>query len=276
MLVVTKIDELQKILKKKNINLRTSLVPTMGNLHSGHLKLISEAFKVSDFVSASIFVNPLQFNPDEDFANYPRSLEADLSKLENNGCSLAFIPESEELIEGIVKESADGYLSSILCGNMRENHFDGVVTILNKLFELFNPNIALFGEKDYQQLMIVKHFVERKKLNLKIYGVPTEREINGLAKSSRNTYLTQVEKDRASLIYKMLQNSKELILKSKELDDVLRDGLKFLKDNGFEVDYFEARCSKTLKPIASSDDEILLCAAQISSVRLIDNLRVKS
>ena len=274
MIVVTKIEELQKILKKKDINLRTSLVPTMGNLHSGHLKLISEAFKVSDFVSASIFVNPLQFNPDEDFANYPRSLEADLSKLENNGCSLAFIPESEELIEGIVKESADGYLSNILCGNMRENHFDGVVTIVNKLFELFNPNFALFGEKDYQQLMIVKHFVERKKLNLKIYGVPTEREINGLAKSSRNTFLTQVEKERASLIYKMLQNSKELIIKSKDLEDVMRDGLKFLKDNGFKVDYFEARCSKTLKPIINSDDVILLCAAHISSVRLIDNLRV--
>ena len=157
MLTISDIEELKKSLSVKRKESRhISLVPTMGNLHDGHLKLVKEASQISDFVCVSVFVNPLQFGPEEDFSSYPRTLDEDIQKLENTECALLFVPEPNELLLDIKTHTADPFLSSILCGKTRKNHFDGVVTIVNKLFELFDPDTTFFGEKDYQQLMIIK------------------------------------------------------------------------------------------------------------------------
>ena len=188
MLIISDTAELEEALRIHRREFKhISLVPTMGNLHEGHLKLVNQASKISDFVCVSIFVNPLQFGPKEDYSAYPRTLDEDITKLENTNCSLLFLPESKDLLPNIRECKADPYLSSILCGKTRTNHFDGVVTIVNRLFELFKPKSTYFGEKDYQQLMIIKEFVTRHDLNIKIEGISTEREESGLAKSSRNS-----------------------------------------------------------------------------------------
>ena len=162
MLIISDIGELKEKLSVSRRKFRhLSLVPTMGNLHEGHLKLVNQASEFSDFVCVSIFINPLQFGPKEDYSAYPRTLDEDLNELENTNCSLLFLPESEDLLFNIKEFKADPYLSSVLCGKTRTNHFDGVVTIVNKLFDLFKPKSAYFGEKDYQQLMIIKDFVRR-------------------------------------------------------------------------------------------------------------------
>ena len=156
MLIISDIAELEEALRIHRREFKhISLVPTMGNLHEGHLKLVNQASEISDFVCVSIFVNPLQFGPKEDYSAYPRTLDEDISKLENTNCSLLFLPESKDLLLNIRECKADPYLSSILCGKTRTNHFDGVVTIVNRLFELFKPKSTYFGEKDYQQLMII-------------------------------------------------------------------------------------------------------------------------
>ena len=175
MLIISDTAELEEALRIHRRKFKhISLVPTMGNLHEGHLKLVNQASEISDFVCVSIFVNPLQFGPKEDYSAYPRTLDEDISKLENTNCSLLFLPESKDLLLNIRECKADPYLSSILCGKTRTNHFDGVVTIVNRLFELFKPKSTYFGEKDYQQLMIIKEFVARDDLNIKIEGISTE------------------------------------------------------------------------------------------------------
>ena len=244
----------------------------MGNLHDGHLKLVKEASQISDFVCVSVFVNPLQFGPEEDFSSYPRTLDEDIQKLENTECALLFVPEPNELLLDIKTHTADPFLSSILCGKTRKNHFDGVVTIVNKLFELFDPDTTFFGEKDYQQLMIIKEFVSRQSLNVLVKGIPTEREDSGLAKSSRNQYLKDDEKDKATLIYKTLCQVKKSITDSASLDKAINEGIEVLEENSFKVDYLEARSKENLKRSNDLEMTILLCAATINKVRLIDNL----
>ena len=160
MLIISDIAELEEALKIHRREFKhLSLVPTMGNLHEGHLKLVNQASEISDFVCVSIFVNPLQFGPKEDYSAYPRTLDEDISQLEKTNCSLLFLPESKDLLLNIRECKADPYLSSILCGKTRTNHFDGVVTIVNRLFELFKPKSTYFGEKDYQQLAIIRRMV---------------------------------------------------------------------------------------------------------------------
>ena len=275
MLIISDIVELKETLSVSRRKFRhLSLVPTMGNLHEGHLKLVNQASEISDFVCVSIFINPLQFGPKEDYSAYPRTLDEDLNKLDNTNCSLVFLPESEDLLFNIKEFKADPYLSSVLCGKTRTNHFDGVVTIVNKLFDLFKPKSAYFGEKDYQQLMIIKDFVRRHDLNIKIEGIPTEREESGLAKSSRNMYLSHVEKEKASLIYRSLCKVRQSILNLSCIDKALEEAIELLEENNFKVDYLEARSRKSLKPSKDLKDIILLCAATINNVRLIDNLKV--
>ena len=270
---ISDIGELKKFLSvKKKESRDISLVPTMGNLHDGHLKLVEEASQISDFVCVSVFVNPLQFGPEEDFSSYPRTLDKDIQKLENTECALLFVPEPNDLLLDIKKHTADPFLSSILCGKTRKNHFDGVVTIVNKLFELFDPDTTFFGEKDYQQLMIIKEFVSRQSLNILVKGIPTEREDSGLAKSSRNKYLKDDEKDKATLIYKTLCQVKESITDSASLDKAINEGIEVLEENSFKVDYLEARSKENLKGSNDLEANILLCAATINKVRLIDNL----
>tara|TARA_B100001057_G_scaffold321460_1_gene321679 strand:- start:3383 stop:4210 length:828 start_codon:yes stop_codon:yes gene_type:complete len=275
MLIISDIAELKEKLSVSRRKFRhLSLVPTMGNLHEGHLKLVNQASEISDYVCVSIFINPLQFGPKEDYSAYPRTLDEDLNKLENTNCSLLFLPESEDLLFNIKEFKADPYLSSVLCGKTRTNHFDGVVTIVNKLFDLFKPKSAYFGEKDYQQLMIIKDFVRRHDLNIKIEGIPTEREESGLAKSSRNMYLSHVEKEKATLIYRSLCKVRQSILNLSCTDKALEEAIELLEENNFKVDYLEARSRESLKPSKDLKDIILFCAATINNVRLIDNLKV--
>ena len=275
MLIISDIAELEEALRIHRREFKhLSLVPTMGNLHEGHLKLVNQASEISDFVCVSIFVNPLQFGPKEDYSAYPRTLDEDISQLENTNCSLLFLPESKDLLLNIRECKADPYLSSILCGKTRTNHFDGVVTIVNRLFELFKPKSTYFGEKDYQQLMIIKEFVTRDDLNIKIEGISTEREESGLAKSSRNKYLSNDEKEKAALIYKSLCNARHSILDLSSLDQALEEAIELLEENSFKVDYFEARSRVSLKSSNDLEEIILFCAATINNVRLIDNLKV--
>ena len=275
MLIISDIAELEEALRIHRREFKhISLVPTMGNLHEGHLKLVNQASKISDFVCVSIFVNPLQFGPKEDYSAYPRTLDEDISKLENTNCSLLFLPESKDLLLNIRECKADPYLSSILCGKTRTNHFDGVVTIVNRLFELFKPKSTYFGEKDYQQLMIIKEFITRNDLNIRIEGISTEREESGLAKSSRNKYLSNDEKEKAALIYKSLCKARHSILDLSSLDQALEEAIELLEENSFKVDYFEARSRVSLKSSNDLEEIILFCAATINNVRLIDNLKV--
>ena len=275
MLIISDTAELEEALRIHRRKFKhISLVPTMGNLHEGHLKLVNQASEISDFVCVSIFVNPLQFGPKEDYSTYPRTLDEDISKLENTNCSLLFLPESKDLLLNIRECKADPYFSSILCGKTRANHFDGVVTIVNRLFELFKPKSTYFGEKDYQQLMIIKEFVARDDLNIKIEGISTEREESGLAKSSRNKYLSNDEKAKATLIYRSLCKVRQSILDLSSLDQALDEAIELLEENSFKVDYFEARSRVSLKSSNDLEDIILFCAATINNVRLIDNLKV--
>ena len=275
MLIISDIAELEEALRIHRREFKhLSLVPTMGNLHEGHLKLVNQASEISDFVCVSIFVNPLQFGPKEDYSAYPRTLDEDISQLENTNCSLLFLPESKDLLLNIRECKADPYLSSILCGKSRTNHFDGVVTIVNRLFELFKPKSTYFGEKDYQQLMIIKEFITRNDLNIRIEGISTEREESGLAKSSRNKYLSNDEKEKAALIYKSLCKARHSILDLSSLDQALEEAIELLEENSFKVDYFEARSRESLKSSNDLEDIILFCAATINNVRLIDNLKV--
>ena len=275
MLIISDIAELEEALRIHRREFKhISLVPTMGNLHEGHLKLVNQASEISDFVCVSIFVNPLQFGPKEDYSAYPRTLDEDISQLENTNCSLLFLPESKDLLLNIRECKADPYLSSILCGKSRTNHFDGVVTIVNRLFELFKPKSTYFGEKDYQQLMIIKEFITRNDLNIRIEGISTEREESGLAKSSRNKYLSNDEKEKAALIYKSLCKVRQSILDLSSLDQALEEAIELLEENSFKVDYFEARSRVSLKSSNDLEEIILFCAATINNVRLIDNLKV--
>ena len=275
MLIISDIAELEEALRIHRREFKhISLVPTMGNLHEGHLKLVNQASEISDFVCVSIFVNPLQFGPKEDYSAYPRTLDEDISKLENTNCSLLFLPESKDLLLNIRECKADPYLSSILCGKTRTNHFDGVVTIVNRLFELFKPKSTYFGEKDYQQLMIIKEFVARHDLSINIEGISTEREESGLAKSSRNKYLSHDEKAKATLIYRSLCKVRQSILDLSSLDQALDEAIELLEENSFKVDYFEARSRVSLKSTNDLEEIILFCAATINNVRLIDNLKV--
>ena len=275
MLIISDIAELEEALRIHRREFKhLSLVPTMGNLHEGHLKLVNKASEISDFVCVSIFVNPLQFGPKEDYSAYPRTLDEDISQLEKTNCSLLFLPESKDLLLNIRDCKADPYLSSILCGKTRTNHFDGVVTIVNRLFELFKPKSTYFGEKDYQQLMIIKEFITRNDLNIRIEGISTEREESGLAKSSRNKYLSNDEKEKAALIYKSLCKARHSILDLSSLDQALEEAIELLEENSFKVDYFEARSRVSLKLSNDLEEIILFCAATINNVRLIDNLKV--
>ena len=275
MLIISDIAELEEALRIHRREFKhLSLVPTMGNLHEGHLKLVNQASEISDFVCVSIFVNPLQFGPKEDYSAYPRTLDEDISQLEHTNCSLLFLPESKDLLLNIRECKADPYLSSSLCGKTRTNHFDGVVTIVNRLFELFKPKSTYFGEKDYQQLMIIKEFITRNDLNIKIEGISTEREESGLAKSSRNKYLSNDEKEKATLIYRSLCKVRQSILDSSSLGQAICEAIELLEENSFKVDYFEARSRVSLKSSNDLEDIILFCAATINNVRLIDNLKV--
>ncbi len=258
---------------------RIALVPTMGNLHQGHLKLVEEARKRAQRSVASIFVNPMQFGPNEDFNSYPRTLEADSRKLADVGLDLLFAPNAGEVypqgLEGATRVEAPG-LSDLLCGQSRPGHFTGVATVVVKLFNMAQPDLAVFGEKDWQQLTLIRKIVIDLNMPVEIVGVPTIREADGLAMSSRNGYLSAEERAMAPKLYQTLtMAARRLQNGDKNFVSIQKDSLDGLATAGFRPDYFELRRIGDLQPAMPGDTELrLVAAAWLGRTRLIDNLHV--
>ncbi len=255
-------------------------VPTMGNLHDGHLSLIDMARQRADKVVASIFVNPLQFGEGEDFSSYPRTEERDRGLLEDNGCDGLFMPAVKELYpEGgmpvTIVEVPE--LSNILCGAHRPGHFRGVTTVVAKLFNLVEPDLAVFGEKDYQQLVVIRRMVEDLCFPVEIVPAPTGREPDGLAMSSRNQYLTESERRTAPSMYRELQRVARVISEGeRDLGKACDAAVAALWEEGFRPDYFEVRRASNLAEVGADDrDLVILAAARLGRARLIDNVRLQ-
>jgi len=258
---------------------RIALVPTMGNLHSGHIALVTKAVQRADFVIASIFVNPLQFGPNEDLASYPRTLAADQEQLLQAGCHLLFTPTVEEMYpHGMADQTIVRVpvVSEGLCGGSRPGHFDGVSTVVSKLFNMVQPDIAIFGQKDFQQLAVVNALVRDLNMPIQIIGEPTVRAADGLALSSRNGYLTEDQRTAAPALYRVIKRI-GTALQNGEQDhqQLIGDGVKALESAGFRPDYLEIRHAVSLRPATPDDrDLVVLGAAFMGKTRLIDNLHL--
>lgn len=253
-------------------------VPTMGALHQGHLSLIEIACRNCDVVVCSIFVNPTQFNDPEDLAQYPRPIEADTHKLQGANCDILFLPAINEMYSGTENWHIDlGYLENILEGKFRKGHYQGVTQIVNKLFEVVKPHKAFFGQKDFQQVKVIKKLVEVYRLNVEIVMCPILREGDGLAMSSRNIHLSTKEREHSLSLSKALYRTKEdFALKS--LEEIKSDAEAFLKNSeGVELEYFEISNADTLLPAVSKDEAglVALVAAKVGRTRLIDNIIIK-
>lgn len=256
-----------------------ALVPTMGALHAGHMALIAEAKRSADKVAASIFVNPTQFGANEDFGRYPRREAADAQMLEAAGCDLLWLPSIGDIYpQGFATSVHVAGLSKRWEGEARPGHFDGVATIVAKLLLSVRPDVALFGEKDFQQLVLIRRMVEDLSILVKIIGVPTVREEDGLALSSRNAYLSPDERQRAAALPRALRYAREAILDGSPVKLTIETARKLLIDAGFSrIDYLSLVDSVTLEPLeAPSGDMRLIAAAVIGTTRLIDNLEVSN
>ncbi|AVH15018.1 pantoate--beta-alanine ligase [Acinetobacter indicus] len=252
-------------------------VPTMGNLHEGHLSLVREARQLCDVVVVSIFVNPIQFGPNEDFDNYPRTLEQDSQLLAEAGCDIVFAPSVEQMY-GKSPRLTNISVSEItedLCGLQRPGHFDGVAVVVTKLFNIVQPNYAFFGQKDYQQLAVIRQFVRDLNIPLEVIGVPIVRAEDGLALSSRNGYLSEQERKTAPAIYQSLKNAEQALQQGEKLSEVLANIKVALTQAGFVVDYVEARTPELQKIDEFNQEIVLFVAAKLGSTRLIDNMQIK-
>ncbi len=272
--------QLQRAIRDKRVQGQTiAFVPTMGNLHEGHLELVRKARELCDVVVVSIFVNPMQFGQNEDLDSYPRTLLADKEKLFAEGVQILFAPSAEEIYpEGLGVQTAVNVpaLSDTLCGASRPGHFTGVATVVTKLFNIVQPDVAVFGEKDFQQLSIIRKMVMDLCLPIEIVGVPTARAEDGLALSSRNGYLTPEQRERAPELNRILMEVRDAIAcgfdNYLELEAHAR--LKLIQA-GFEPDYFEIRDARTLADVTANTEEVaILAAAQLGKPRLIDNVRL--
>ena len=258
---------------------RIAFVPTMGNLHEGHLDLVRRAKELGDTVVVSIFVNPMQFGPSEDLTAYPRTLTADKEKLFSLGVPMLFTPRAEDVYpEGLDAQTAVAVpqLSDTLCGASRPGHFTGVATVVTKLFNIVQPDVAVFGEKDFQQLSVIRKMVRDLCLPIDIVGVPTTRAADGLALSSRNGYLTETQRRKAPLLNQTLVEVREAIAcgfdNYRELE---ARALARLSEAGFEPDYFQIRDARTLGDVTDATEEVaILAAARLGKPRLIDNVRL--
>ena len=258
---------------------RVAFVPTMGNLHAGHVSLIEAARSQGERFVASIFVNPMQFGPNEDFAHYPRTPDADARMLAAAGCSLLFIPEVGEIYphgsERVTRVEVPG-LSRILEGEFRPGHLEGVSTVVAKLFHIVEPDVAIFGAKDYQQLAVIRRMVADLCMPIEIVAAPTVRDADGLAMSSRNQYLTAAERALAPRIHAALEAA-ERRLRAGDTDfaAIEREGRNALESAGFRPDYFAVREAADLAPARPGTRElVVLAAARLGRARLIDNLQV--
>ncbi len=257
---------------------RVVFVPTMGNLHAGHVSLIEAARKHGRRFVASIFVNPMQFGPNEDFAHYPRTPTQDAKMFADAGCDLMFSPEVGEIYPNgaanATRVEVPG-ISGILCGEFRPGHFEGVATVVAKLFHIVDPDVAIFGEKDFQQLTVIRRMVADLCLRVEIVGAPTVRERDGLAMSSRNQYLSPEERRLAPTIYRQLQQAVTALRSGvRDFARIEGTGRAALDSAGFRTDYFSVRDAATLAP-AQPDTRhfVVLTAARRGKARLIDNLQ---
>jgi len=258
---------------------RVAFVPTMGNLHAGHIELVRRARELAEIVVVSIYVNPLQFGPSEDLDAYPRTLAADKQKLFAEGVQFLFTPDTATIYpEGLARHTLVRVpeLSETLCGSSRPGHFDGVTTVVAKLFNIVQPEVALFGEKDFQQLSIVRKMAEDLCLPVRIVGVPTVRDHDGLALSSRNSYLSPAQRRLAPLLHETLTSCRDAIACGFDNFLQLESHARMrLLQAGFEPDYFAIRDARTLHTVSDETEEIaILAAARLGRTRLIDNLRL--
>ncbi|EKG42951.1 pantoate--beta-alanine ligase [Pseudomonas syringae pv. avellanae str. ISPaVe013] len=258
---------------------RIALTPTMGNLHSGHAALVTKAAQRADFVVATIFVNPLQFGPNEDLATYPRTLAADQEKLLQAGCNLLFTPSVEEIYpHGMADQTLVSvpHLSQGLCGASRPGHFEGVATVVSKLFNMVQPDLAIFGEKDFQQLAVIRAMVRDLNMPIQIIGEPTVRADDGLALSSRNGYLNDAQRAAAPALYQAIRQIADAIKAGEQdFDALLASKKQQLEAAGFSIDYLEIRDSTSLRATtADNRDLVILAAAFLGKTRLIDNLHL--
>jgi pantoate--beta-alanine ligase len=277
-LIFTKIEELRGFLTVVKTEKKIlGFVPTMGALHPGHISLVNASKKQCDVTVCSVFVNPTQFNDKKDLERYPRTPEADIELLENALCDAVFMPSEEEMYPHNDKRQFDfGYLDKILDGAHRPGHFNGVAQIVSRLFEIVQPDKAFFGNKDYQQLMIIKALVKQLNYPIQIIGCDTLREPDGLAMSSRNTLLSSQERGKASLIPQLMQMSRSMKQEGKDVPEIRETILKRLSgDKIYTPDYFVICNADTLKEIHSFSEaqkHIALIACFVGKIRLIDNL----
>jgi len=267
----------KRIQRWRAIDQKVALVPTMGNLHAGHIALVKQAQKLADRVVVSIFVNPMQFGPKEDFAAYPRTPDADKLQLAVAGTDLLFTPEVDEVYPGgmdKVSRVEVPAFDGILDGAARPGHFTGVATVVCKLFNMVQPDVAIFGEKDYQQLLVIRRMTADLCLPVQVVGHPTVREADGLAMSSRNQYLTKAERTQAPLLRRVLSETGALLRDgSKDFAGLQTQAKQRLEEGGFRPDYVEVRDADTLAPAAADHKRlVVLAAAWLGKARLIDNL----
>lgn len=270
----------EQVRKWRAEGLRIAFVPTMGNLHPGHVSLIEAARRHGQRFVASIFVNPMQFGPNEDFAHYPRTPHEDERMLAAAGCSLMFMPNVSEIYPHGAERATRvevPHLSRILCGEFRPGHFEGVATVVAKLFNIVQPDVSVFGEKDYQQLTVIRRMVEDLCLPVQIVGAPTLREADGLAMSSRNQYLSEAQRRLAPQIFATLSAAaRRLQGGDSDFASIERAGVQTLESAGFRPDYFAIRQAEDLAPpSAQTRHLVVLTAAHLGKARLIDNLQVK-
>lgn len=258
--------------------LRVGFVPTMGNLHAGHLALVHRAGELADRVVASIFVNPTQFGPGEDYEDYPRTLDADLAALGETPCDLAFTPDVDTLYPfgtgQAVRITVPG-ITGILEGERRPGHFDGVCTVVARLFQMVQPDLAVFGRKDYQQLEVIRRMTRDLAMPVAVEGADTVREADGLAMSSRNAYLTADERRRAPALHQALRDAAaRLEAGERDFAAIEADAARTLERAGFEPEYVSVRRPDLDEPAAADGAFVVLAAARLGRARLIDNIAV--
>jgi len=272
--------ELRQVIQAyKQAGKSIAFVPTMGNLHEGHLSLIDTAKAQADIVVASIFVNPMQFGENEDLDAYPRTLEADSVGLSSRGCQILFAPNAKEVYPNGTQAETRVDVPSLVdhhCGASRPGHFIGVSTVVTKLFNMVQADIAIFGEKDFQQLAVIRKMAQDLCMPIRIIGVPISREPSGLARSSRNGYLTSDEKNTAAKIYQiLLMCKKSLESGNKDFECLSKKAIDELEAAGFKKDYFNIANPITLEAVSTESREcVILVAAWLGNTRLIDNISV--
>lgn len=277
-IILNTVSDLRAFLTLARGNGKTvGFVPTMGNLHQGHLDLVNKASDMTDIVVVSIFVNPMQFGPHEDFDAYPRTLNADCEALNNHPCDAVFAPTVREVYpKGVNTEIDLPSLSTILCGHHRPGHFKGVATVVTKLLNIVQPDVAVFGNKDYQQLQVIQTMVADLLIPVTIVGADTTREPNGLAMSSRNAYLSAEEKETAEMLYATLKRIGDALRSDSQVSTTLKQEKERLTAAGFVLDYLEIRDAQDLsKSYVEADSAVILVAAKLGRARLIDNLVIE-